>query len=670
MRFGNNFTKYAVVLIPLILTLLIPLSAQAAPYIQGASGTFSNDRIIMITGSGFGEKLQAEPIRYDDFEGLPVGQTIGAATDWWEDGIGGSSTLRISDENQRSSFSSRNVVSKLNDNRAAYKNNIGFAKTGKIYVNLWLRMDWGSGDDSYQFKLWRVSTFIKPGHGSTYPDISFVGWTKNNFPAPGGYTKSYFINHYYNYHYNEPSSDIKIFWFPDNLRNIMTNEGWYNVALQVDQGDVGQSNGNIVASISHLPRTSAYEKLPLENHMVLDKVDSNIVDSILVGEKIVNGGTASMLYYDDIYIDNSWARIEIGDNPEYDKSTLREIQVLDSWSDNSISFRVHQGLLKNNDQAYVFVVDENGKVSNGFPIVISGEGGPSSCTPSCGSWSDSVNQCDSRTCKRGDCSTYVESKECPQPEPEVTFFSSVPFFGDSNNWIPNNPSYWDVLDQDGDLRYVMVESNLLYLDGKLPAYSLVKDKEYSDFVLKFKAKSPASLSDDNADNFAVVFGFQDDNNYYYALFNSRAEWNELFKVINGQRIAIASPNVELITDNKFHNFEISKQDDLIIIKRDGVIVMSANDDTFKIGKVGVGVLGISNDVTYFDDIEISSEDEQIDNFPGDINNDKKVNMFDILMIIKDFGKESGFDPIIDLNKDNKINLLDILEVVKNWGKTY
>ena len=51
---------------------------------------------------------------------------------------------------------------------------------------------------------------------------------------------------------------------------------------------------------------------------------------------------------------------------------------------------------------------------------------------------------------------------------------------------------------------------------------------------------------------------------------------------------------------------------------------------------------------------------------ADLNNDQKVDLLDVMLVLKDFGKTSGFDIKNDVNKDNSINLLDIIEIVKNW----
>jgi len=73
--------------------------------------------------------------------------------------------------------------------------------------------------------------------------------------------------------------------------------------------------------------------------------------------------------YDDIYIDNTQARVEIGNNSVWANCTHREIQVPIAWSNNSIQFTVNKGSFNSGESAYVFVVDENGSTSTGYPIV-------------------------------------------------------------------------------------------------------------------------------------------------------------------------------------------------------------------------------------------------------------------------------------------------------------
>lgn len=77
--------------------------------------------------------------------------------------------------------------------------------------------------------------------------------------------------------------------------------------------------------------------------------------------------------YDDFYIATGKgcrARVEIGDNPRYKKCTNLTICTVDSWAANLINATVRQGSFRLKDYAYIFVVDSDGGVSKGYPVVI------------------------------------------------------------------------------------------------------------------------------------------------------------------------------------------------------------------------------------------------------------------------------------------------------------
>jgi hypothetical protein len=73
-------------------------------------------------------------------------------------------------------------------------------------------------------------------------------------------------------------------------------------------------------------------------------------------------------YYDDVYIDNTLARVEIGDAPDYASATHREIQIPSSWSDGHIEATLHLGSFPATAGLYLYVVDAEGRVSPGFPL--------------------------------------------------------------------------------------------------------------------------------------------------------------------------------------------------------------------------------------------------------------------------------------------------------------
>jgi hypothetical protein len=69
------------------------------------------------------------------------------------------------------------------------------------------------------------------------------------------------------------------------------------------------------------------------------------------------------VYFDDLYIASTQARVEIGDSPTWSACTHREIQVPQAWVDGQIQVSLNLGSFKNTPSVYVFVIDSTGVVS-------------------------------------------------------------------------------------------------------------------------------------------------------------------------------------------------------------------------------------------------------------------------------------------------------------------
>lgn len=76
---------------------------------------------------------------------------------------------------------------------------------------------------------------------------------------------------------------------------------------------------------------------------------------------------------DDLVIDNTRARVEIGDNAIFESCTHLEYQPAVTWSDTGITGPFNQGSFEAGDTVYFFVIDENGIPSAGYPVTIGGE---------------------------------------------------------------------------------------------------------------------------------------------------------------------------------------------------------------------------------------------------------------------------------------------------------
>lgn len=77
--------------------------------------------------------------------------------------------------------------------------------------------------------------------------------------------------------------------------------------------------------------------------------------------------------YDDMYIatgPHARARIEIGNDPSYAKSTELAIATPISWADGSVTAKIRSGSFRAGETVYVFVIDEDGNASAGYPLTL------------------------------------------------------------------------------------------------------------------------------------------------------------------------------------------------------------------------------------------------------------------------------------------------------------
>lgn len=66
------------------------------------------------------------------------------------------------------------------------------------------------------------------------------------------------------------------------------------------------------------------------------------------------------IFVDDLYVDTTPARIEVGNAATVDACTIREVQPPTAWADGSVSFRYHPGRLPSTGELYVYVTNSGG----------------------------------------------------------------------------------------------------------------------------------------------------------------------------------------------------------------------------------------------------------------------------------------------------------------------
>jgi len=409
------------------------------PAVTGYTGIFSHNSSVTINGSNFGTKIsgQATPLKWNDFNNALAEQKVASYDPYWSN-VNNNYPCLVTDENKRVGNNIKMIlqmndpVIKVTSGGPIVREKVGFADTGKIYLNFWIYLDFGTSLSSNYFQIktveigtqelpWPVSPMLDQFHfaypqgvtqtllanyrsqlnltgnmvsGSNiitnYKITPFGGQTFTNGMAvqgtgiPANTTVTAFDANTITLSnaatVNATSQALIIYtgagntiYFPNNTFP-RSNPSWQNYAMQAYMGDPGVANGSRWYWASSPNFNIPYAHVGINNNMILDAVASKL-NAIKFGwyRACCANGT-SVVHYDDIYIDNSWARVEIGNNADYNSCTHREIQIPSAWSNNSIAVNVKQGSFASSDKVYLFVVNEDGTPSIGYGPVTFGTG--------------------------------------------------------------------------------------------------------------------------------------------------------------------------------------------------------------------------------------------------------------------------------------------------------
>lgn len=184
----------------------------------------------------------------------------------------------------------------------------------------------------------------------------------------------------------------------------------------------------------------------------------------------------------------------------------------------------------------------------------------------------------------------------------TTVFSPVPIYGDRRSYAEHDPSRWIVTQDQGDFRYLLATSAFEPLSGsRLGEWTVVPGKTLGNVELRVRARTPEDLGANTATDLCLILGYQDENNYYYAMFNHTADNSAVFLVKDGTRTELANARTNTIPDNSYHRYAFRRQDGGIEMLFDEQVVAGVANIVLGAGQVGVGSF---NDSVYFDDIAV------------------------------------------------------------------
>ena len=332
----------------------------AAPSINSVVGTVSSGQTITITGLNFGTKATAAPLLWDNFESVVPGQVItgklpvvGSAWTTYTSG----STVPVYDSainKTGSTRSSRADYYLKPDYDVCLTKNVNTTTGSELFFSYYWYYHKRSTRYADNNKPWMVW-----GPGGL--PMAYVGYGD---PALGDGSSRYALQ-------DNPYPSNSNLWGSSDLSNL--NDKWVRIDVYLKQSAPNTANGVLqywVNGVLDISKTSA-----------ITRTSNSTWDTILLGG-FIRQNQPIQIYIDDVYIDNTRARIEIGDAATWTACKRKDIQRSTSWSSNTITAVVNQGSFTSSSGAYLYVIDSNGSVNaNGFPISFGQASTPSDITP-------------------------------------------------------------------------------------------------------------------------------------------------------------------------------------------------------------------------------------------------------------------------------------------------
>lgn len=340
------------------IVLLIFLSCKVDNNNNGelvVSGEYIDGNTITICGSGFGS--HSLDIEWLGGKGGPIETgTVGDDfnKDNWDNGL-----MKAQYDNTIAYSNSKSIIFDStinNDGRFRLSYDPGSEITLKTYIT-WMAYIDKNGVQDGQWKMFRLNH--ENNVEDTKPEITLFNWFGRNHGKTlfvrrekGEIEQRYYLNDQY----------------PALGENVMpSDKEWVRIELIIEPSSSPGSNDASFEYIVHHPNSGSNPRI--DKVFKKDDLISYSENELKKWRYYVfqtyqgNGFEGkSKVWLDDIYIQNSIARVEIGNKPKWDDCTRRDIQYILSWSNSLIEFELNKGGFKNSETGYLFVVTSGGTV--------------------------------------------------------------------------------------------------------------------------------------------------------------------------------------------------------------------------------------------------------------------------------------------------------------------
>lgn len=329
--------------IALLTLITLAAVAQAQPVINPVSGDLVDRTMVTIRGSGFGAKSPAAPFRWDDFESGAPGDPV---ANWQYHSTYQQYRPAYSVEKTRFPGAQSVYQHYMDGNYGCALLIYPLPDFQEIYISGWWYNEVGGG-------LSRNTKILNLSGGEGYGKSAPPQNRTDMYPSTSS-------GHMYT---STPSGESLHDY---SLRGSTFPGEWMRLERYVDVGTV---NGNDGVSVI---KRNLQDWARVEGTLYSDASKYTLL--LITHYFAMDTGTPRpwmKSFWDEMYVDITPARIEIGDAPTWNACTHREIQIPQAWDNGNITFQVNQGSFPSGQTAYLYVVDSNDQHSAaGTPVTL------------------------------------------------------------------------------------------------------------------------------------------------------------------------------------------------------------------------------------------------------------------------------------------------------------
>lgn len=240
----------------------------------------------------------------------------------------------------------------------------------EYYFTFWMYYDKLTPVYSGNFKPWDMygsnSNGVTP---STYAGMGDPLQVVNGTPAPDGGLRSASQD-------NPPTYQDTI-WASRGINDFLGK--WVRIEGYLKQSSPGAADG-VYQMWLHTGASGEITSPVMSDASFISRTTTDYWRQLLIGwyndeNRNGQGDHAARIYYDDIYLDTTRARVEICDAATRAAATRCEIQIPSAWSGSDITVQVNQGAFLSGAVAYLYVIDAQGNSNaNGLQITFASGG--------------------------------------------------------------------------------------------------------------------------------------------------------------------------------------------------------------------------------------------------------------------------------------------------------